>query len=150
MQSGQKPPKWLYKLTRIPMKDEEELRKEAIVRIRQKQALNIISGTTIRESNGVLTVPVHKPDELNLTLKSLRELIEEQRKILNKCEKDQEEQENEDEWEKIENRVDFFWIFFFEALNIVNLVFLMIIVSVPSPSIDDWLYGKNPIELLTS
>uniref|UniRef100_A0A914C4Y0 Uncharacterized protein n=1 Tax=Acrobeloides nanus TaxID=290746 RepID=A0A914C4Y0_9BILA len=132
------------------MKDEEELRKEAIVRIRQKQALNIISGTTIRESNGVLTVPVHKPDELNLTLKSLRELVEEQRKILNKCEKDQEEQENEDEWEKIENRVDFFWIFFFEALNVVNLVFLMIVVSVPSPSIDDWLYGKNPIELLTS
>lgn len=42
------------------MKDEEELRKGAIIRIRQKQALNIISGTTIHESNGVLTVPVHK------------------------------------------------------------------------------------------
>jgi hypothetical protein len=60
MQSGQKPPKWLYKLTRIPMKDEEELRKEAIIRIRQKQALNIISGTTMRESNGILTVPIQK------------------------------------------------------------------------------------------
>uniref|UniRef100_A0A914DQF1 Neurotransmitter-gated ion-channel ligand-binding domain-containing protein n=1 Tax=Acrobeloides nanus TaxID=290746 RepID=A0A914DQF1_9BILA len=87
--------------------------------------------------------------ESNSKAYALRELIEEQKKMMKESNKGQLEQENEDEWDRIENKLDFFWIFFFEALNIANLVFLMINVSTPPPTIDDWLYGKNPVELFS-
>lgn len=58
MQENKRPPQWLYKLTRVPMKDEDDMRRNAVSKIATKQGLMLMKGTTIEHSNGILHLPV--------------------------------------------------------------------------------------------
>uniref|UniRef100_A0A914EBD4 Uncharacterized protein n=1 Tax=Acrobeloides nanus TaxID=290746 RepID=A0A914EBD4_9BILA len=45
------------------------------------------------------------------------------------------------EWDEIETRLDFIWIFVFELFNLMNLCSLIYFANLPTPDMKDWISG---------